>query len=470
MRLIALGLNHNSAPLELRGRFAFALDQLRPALQGFRERTPLSPAHPEVALLSTCNRTELYCAGQAGLERPAVEWLAGMGGVHTAELMRHAYLHEGLKAARHAFRVAGGLDSMVLGEPQILGQMKQAAREAAAAGTLGTTLHRLFQHAFGVAKSVRCRTGIGEHSISMAAAAVRLAADRFGDLGERAVLFVGVGEMIELVATHFASRRPKRMAVANRSPERAERLAARFAAGTLRLADLPGRLAEFDIVISCTASPLPIIGLGAVERALAGRRRRPMLLIDLAVPRDIEPEAGALEAVSLYTLDDLSALVRTAGARRQAAIAEAESIVDEGVRTFARWLDRRATVPLIQALKARADEWRATELGRARKALLRGENVDAVLERMSRGLAKKMLHGTMSGLHASAGEHREQLEGAVSRLFLGCLVRNPLQAGTAVPDTREARMDRASLRILRGTLAAEPAGSERIERSMACTR
>jgi glutamyl-tRNA reductase len=307
---------------------------------------------------------------------------------------------------------------MVLGEPQILGQMKQAVREAEAAGTLGTTLHQLFQRSFAVAKEVRTSTEIGAHSVSMAAATVRLAGQLFEDLSEIKVLFVGAGEMIELVATHFAAREPKTMAVANRTLERGEALAARYGAQALRLAELPTRLHEFDAVVSCTASTLPIIGLGAVERALKARRRRPIFMVDLAVPRDIEPEVSQLADVYLYTVDDLSEIVQTAGERRQAAVERAEAIVDAGVRSFVHWLDQRAAVPLIQALHAQADDWRSVELARARRRLAHGEDVDAVLEALSRGLTQKMLHGPLAELHATEGDQREQLAATVSRLFL----------------------------------------------------
>ena len=426
MTLLALGLNHTSAPLDMRSWFAFTLDQLTPRLHGFREGFRHPTAHPEVALLSTCNRTELYCASAAPMVGAAIDWFAGMGGVTAPKLMSHAYVLEGADVARHAFRVASGLDSMVLGEPQILGQMKRAVREAEAAGTLGTTLHRLFQHSFSIAKAVRSGTGIGEHSVSMAAASLRLATERFGDLRERAVLFVGAGEMIERVAMHFAARTPGRMAIANRSPERAAALAARIGAEFMSLAELPARLAGFDIVISSTGSALPVIGLRVVERALKARQGKPMQMIDLAVPRDIAPSVARLRGVQLHTVDDLSTMVQGAGARRQAEVGLAEAIVATGVDGFSRWVEQRATVPLIKALKAQADEWRATELARAKRSLLRGENIDAVLEKLSRGLAQKMLHGAMAGLHASAGEHRAQLAGTVSQLFLGCPVRNPL--------------------------------------------
>ena len=430
MSVLALGLNHATAPLDLRGRFAFSTEQLVPALQAFRARMLRAP---EAALVSTCNRTELYVAddpAHAGaLVGPAFDWLAEIGGVGSNVLRDHAYVLQGGSAARHAFRVASGLDSMVLGEPQILGQMKQAVREADSAGTLGTTLHQMFQRSFAVAKEVRSSTEIGAHSISMAAASVRLASQLFEDLRELKVLFVGAGEMIELVATHFAARTPRALAVANRTLERGERLAARFGAEALRLADLPQRLAEFDVVVSCTASSLPIIGLGAVERALKARRRRPIFMVDLAVPRDIEPEVARLRDVYLYTVDDLSSLVQSAGEKRQAAVAQAEAIIENGVQGFVHWLGQRDTVPLIQALNAQADDWRAAEIARARKLLAKGEDVDAVLDALSRALTQKMLHGTLAELHAADGEQRAQLAQTVSRLFLRGASRTPPDTG-----------------------------------------
>ena len=416
MSVLALGLNHRTAPLDLRGRFAFPAVGLAPVLKAFSARLP---GAPEVAIVSTCNRTELYAAGSPGrLSSPAVDWLAEVGGVTPATLREHAYVLEGGEAARHAFRVASGLDSMVLGEPQILGQLKQAVREADSAGTLGTTLHQMFQRSFAVAKEVRSSTEIGSHSISMAAASVRLAAQLFEDLADIKVLFVGAGEMVELVATHFAARSPRAMAVANRTLERGEKLAARFGAEAIRLADLPQRLHEFDAVVSSTASSLPIIGLGAVERALKQRKHRPMFMVDLAVPRDIEPEVARLDDVYLYTVDDLSALVQGAGEKRLAAVEQAEAIIETGVQGFEHWLGQRGTVPLIRALQQQADDWRGAELARARRLLARGEPVDDVLEALSRGLAQKMLHGALAELHAADPGQRDQVARAVSRFFL----------------------------------------------------
>ncbi|WP_395667458.1 glutamyl-tRNA reductase [Rhodoferax sp.] len=415
MAVWALGINHTTAPLDMRGRFAFATEAMEPHLKALRQS--ISRTH-EAAIVSTCNRTEIYCAGDESALEQTLDWLAQSGGVSANELRSYTYRLEGDQAARHAFRVASGLDSMVLGEPQILGQLKDAVRAADAAGALGTTLSQLFQRSFAVAKEVRTSTEIGAHSISMAAAAVRLSGQLFEDLAKVKVLFVGAGEMIELCATHFAAKNPQTIAIANRTLERGEKLASRFGAEVMRLADLPDRLHEFDAVVSCTASTLPIIGLGAVERALKKRRYRPMFMVDLAVPRDIEPEVKKLEDVYLYTVDDLAGVVQTAQANRQAAVAQAEAIVDAGVQSFMHWIDQRGSVPLIQQLNAQADQWRAIELARARKALAKGEDMDAVLEALSRGLTQKMLHGAMAELHAGDAHARERASTAIQHFFL----------------------------------------------------
>ena len=415
MAVWALGINHTTAPLDLRGRFAFAVDQVEPTLRALRDSFT---REPEAALISTCNRTEIYCAGDKPQLEHTLDWLAQSGGVSSTLLRSHTYTMQDGLAARHAFRVASGLDSMVLGEPQILGQIKDAVRAAEAAGALGTTLSQLFQRSFAVAKEVRTSTEIGAHSISMAAAGVRLAGQLFEDLGQVKVLFVGAGEMIELCATHFAAKNPKSMSIANRTLERGEKLASRFGAEVMHLAELPDRLHEFDAVISCTASTLPIIGLGAVERALKRRKHRPMFMVDLAVPRDIEVDVKALEDIYLYTVDDLASVVQTAQASRQAAVAQAEAIVDAGVQSFMHWVDQRGSVPLIQQLNAQADEWRALELNRARKLLAKGEDVEAVLEALSKGLTQKMLHGAMAELRAGDNEARERASAAIQHFFL----------------------------------------------------
>jgi glutamyl-tRNA reductase len=307
---------------------------------------------------------------------------------------------------------------MVLGEPQILGQLKDAVRVANEAGALGTTLNQLFQRSFSVAKEVRSKTEIGAHSISMAAAAVRLAGRLFEDLSQVHILFVGAGEMIELCVPHFAAKSPLSITVANRNPDRAQALVDTFGGKCMPLSDLPRRLHEFDVVISCTASTLPLIGLGAVESALKARRHRPMFMVDLAVPRDIEPEVKALSDVFLYTVDDLSEVVSQGQSQRQSAVVQAEIIIDDGVRKFMSWLDARSHVPLIQQLNAKAQTWREVELARARKMIERGESIDTVLQAMSVNLTKKMMNGPLRELNHLSSVQRGKAREAVSQFFL----------------------------------------------------
>lgn len=420
MSVFALGLNHATAPLALRERLAVAADAMAAQVQALhgclQEAQPALRA--ETALLSTCNRTEVYIAGSSQLAEPALAWLARHASLPLETLKAHSYVHHDDAAARHAFRVAAGLDSMVLGEPQILGQFKDAVRQAGEAGTLGSTLHQLFQRGFQVAKEVRTSTEIGAHSISMAAAAVRLAGQLFEDLERIAVLFVGAGEMIELAATHFAARNPRRLAVMNRTASRGEALAHRFNGESLPLTQLGERLHEFDAVISCTASNDILIGRASVEKALRARRRRPIFMVDLAVPRDIDPAVRELDDVFLYSVDDLSSLVQTAGEKRQAAVAQAEAIIEAGVQGFAHWQSQRHSVPLIQALQQQVDGWRELGLTKARRQLAKGEPVDEVLDGFANQFAHRLLHGVWAELHAAEGEEREQLEALIAKLLL----------------------------------------------------
>jgi glutamyl-tRNA reductase len=410
MSLFALGLNHQTAPLAVRERVVFHVERLREALGELKRGLAR-----EAAILSTCNRTELYVA----LDEPALaaQWLARYHRFEPEGLSPYLYTLPREQAVRHVFRVAAGLDSMVLGEPQILGQLKEAARAAESAGTLGTLLHRLFQRSFAVAKEVRSTTRLGAESVSMAAATVRLAARIFPRLADQHVLFIGAGEMIELCATHFAAQSPARLAVANRTLERAEKLARRFNAQPLELRTLAEHLHEFDIVVSCTASSLPILGKGLVERALRARRRRPIFMVDLAVPRDIEPEAGELDDVFLYTLDDLAQVVSANLDARRSAVAQAEAIIDSQVGQFMHWMRSRENVPLIRALRSRADEARREELERALKALARGAEPRQVLDALSQGLVSKLLHAPTQVLHDTTGEERRALAELLARLY-----------------------------------------------------
>lgn len=436
MEFIAVGLNHTTASLALREKVAFAPDQIGQAVVAARAwfaRAGLAknlqqdhPAQSEAAILSTCNRTELYAAhADTGAGMPSAtplidataHFLADFHRLPYADLRPHLYALPQGDAVRHAFRVASGLDSMVLGEPQILGQMKDAVRQAEAAGGLGTYLHQLFQRSFAVAKEVRSTTEIGAHSVSMAAAAVRLSQRIFDRIADQHVLFIGAGEMIELCATHFAAQQPKSITVANRTIERGEALAHQLNGKAIRLADLPQSLHQFDIIISCTASSLPIIGLGMVERAVKARRHRPIFMVDLAVPRDIEPEIAQLDDVFLYTVDDLGHVVQSGLENRQAAVAQAEAIIETRVQSFMHWVDSRTVVPVIQDLHESGEHLRLMELERAKKLLARGDDIETVLEALSKGITAKFLHGPQQALHQASGDERARLAALLPQLF-----------------------------------------------------
>jgi glutamyl-tRNA reductase len=427
MQLLAVGVNHTTAPLSLREKVAFPADRIGQAVEAARAWFGQSAPGlaQEAAILSTCNRTELYAANQLPHDERVVEagidamarFLAEYHGLPYAELRPHLYTLPQGEAVRHAFRVASGLDSMVLGEAQILGQMKEAVRQADAAGGLGTCLHQMFQRTFAVAKEVRSTTEIGAHSVSMAAAAVRLSQRIFDKISEQHVLFIGAGEMIELCATHFAAQNPKSLTVANRTLERGEQLAKRFSGRAIRLAELSHQLASFDIVVSCTASTLPIIGLGLVESTIKTRRHKPMFMVDLAVPRDIEMEIARLDDVFLYTVDDLGVVVQAGAENRQAAVAQAEVIIENRVQSFMHWIDTRSVVPLIQDLHESGEALRVAELERARKMLARGDDPGDVLEALSRGLTAKFLHGPQQALHQAQGDERARLATLLPQLF-----------------------------------------------------
>ena len=411
MQLYALGLNHHTAPLAVREQVAFDPMRLPQALVELTHGREVR----EAAILSTCNRTELYCAAEA--PEAAAQWLAEYHQLQPQNISPYLYTLPSRDAVRHMFRVASGLDSMVLGEPQILGQMKQAARVAENAGTLGTLLHKLFQKTFAVAKEVRSTTAIGANIVSMAAATVHLAERIFEDIAEQKVLFIGAGEMIELCAAHFAARKPQRVTVANRTLERGEALAQRFSGDAIRLEEIGDRLADYDVIVSCTASPLPIIGLGMVERAIKARRHRPIVMVDLAVPRDIEPEIAKLDDVFLYTLDDLGAIVESGLGTREKAVVEAEAIIASRVDGFLHWLESRETVPTIRALRDSAERTRRHEVEHALKLLAKGEDPQRVLETLSHGLTNKLMHGPTAALNQTDGEHRNELADLIARIY-----------------------------------------------------
>jgi glutamyl-tRNA reductase len=337
----------------------------------------------------------------------------------------HLYAHRDEEAVKHAFRVASGLDSMVLGEPQILGQVKQSVRTAQSVGSLGSTLGRLFQHTFTVAKQVRTETGLGAQSISMSAAALKLAQNLFGDLSRTSMLLIGVGEMVELAATYFVAQRPHAVVVANRTLARGEAFAERFSAQAIALAEMPSRLAEFDIVITGTASTLPILGKGLIESAIKARKRRPMFIVDFAVPRDVETEVAALPDVFLYTIDDLGAIVQEGAESRRSAVTEAEAIIERQVGAFREWQGARAAVPAIVELRRRAESYRETELAKARARLAKGEDPAAVLDALAKGLANKFLHHPTQALSRAREGEREALERAIEVLYPEVEGRDP---------------------------------------------
>lgn len=417
MPLFALGINHRTAPLAVREQLVFQPTDIGRALHALLRVPEVS----EAAILSTCNRTEVYCSLAAGATvAPLSEWLAHYHGVTSEHLNAHLYQHSQQATIRHMFRVASGLDSMVLGEPQILGQMKQAARLADEAGTLGTTLGKLFQRTFAVAKEVRSTTAIGANIVSMAAAAVHLSGRIFDQRAGLNILFIGAGEMVELCIAHFAAQDPKRITIANRTVAHAAALASRFShhnIDTVALTEVDARLAEYDIVVSCTASPLPILGLGMVERALKTRRHRPMVMVDLAVPRDIETEVSALDDIFLYTLDDLGQLVESGLEARQDAVIDAEKIISAGVEGFEHWLQARDSVPTIRVLRERAEHARVQALDTAMKQLARGDDPARVLDALSQSLTNKLLHGPTQALSSANGDERGKISALITQIY-----------------------------------------------------
>jgi len=411
MQLLTFGINHQTAPLAVREQIAFNAEAMDVALRDLVD----NGAAKEATILSTCNRTEIYCNTRTPAQ--AVGWLASYHHLPVTEIEPYLYRLPQEQAVKHAFRVASGLDSMVLGEPQILGQMKLAVRQAEQAGTLGFLLHKLFQRTFSVAKDVRTQTEIGANLVSMAAAAVRLAERIFPSIAEQKILFIGAGEMIELNAVHFAARSPQLITVANRTLERAQTLARRINGHAITLTDLPEQLARHDIIVTCTASQLPILGKGMVERALKQRKHRPLFIVDLAVPRDVEAEVAELDDVFLYTLDDIAEVVKDGLDARQGAVKEAEVIIESGVSDFVHWMESREVVPTIRALRDQAERNRRHELEKAVRLLARGEDPEKVLDMMSNSLTNKFLHAPTHALNQVNGDEREHFLEVIHRLY-----------------------------------------------------
>jgi glutamyl-tRNA reductase len=412
MTLLAFGINHNTASLAIRERVAFAPEQVEGALA----QVCRDAAVDEVAILSTCNRTEIYVSTQSSAAR-VLEWVARYHRVELTEIQACSYCHHDSEAIRHMMAVASGLDSLVLGEPQILGQMKSAYAVARDAGTIGSHLHSAFQQVFSIAKRVRTETAIGENPVSVAYAAVSLAQQIFSDLKQDTALLIGAGETIELVARHLFEQGVRNILVANRTLGRARELAQKFNAEAILLADIPSVLHRADIVISSTASQLPLLGKGAVESALKKRKHKPMFMVDIAVPRDIEAEVGNLPDVYLYTVDDLREVIDENLRSRQEAATKADQIVLEGVRLYERELRALTSVSTIKAYRRKAELLRDQELDKALRALASGSSPELVVTQLARGLTNKLLHEPTTRLKQASQLGRDDVLGLSQELF-----------------------------------------------------
>jgi len=398
MTLIALGLNHHTAPVDIRERAAIGDDRLGDALEALRDVDAVN----EAAIVSTCNRTEIYCGVEGDDARPVVDWMHGWMDMHAGHADPYLFQHADLNAVTHLLRVCSGLDSMVLGEPQILGQIKRAYRDATTAGTVGQQLVPLFQHAFSVAKQVRTETAIGTNPVSVAFAAVSLARQIFADFGKHTALLIGAGETVQLAARHLKKAGIGRVLIANRTVERARILAGEVDGEAIPLGAIHERLHEADIVISSTASPLPVLGKGAVGSALKRRRHRSMLFVDIAVPRDIETEVGELDSVFLYTVDDLRSVIDENRQSREAAAVEAEEIVAHQAGRFMRKLQSLGATDTIRDYRAQVDAIRVAQLARAKKQLAAGKSAESVLEQLAHGLSNKLMHTPTARLREAA--------------------------------------------------------------------
>ncbi|MDO6564882.1 glutamyl-tRNA reductase [Amphritea sp. 1_MG-2023] len=403
MALLALGINHKTASVSVREKVAFAPEQMADALGQACRLAHLK----EVAILSTCNRTELYCSTELEGTRALLEWLGSYHHLDPDELQACSYAHWDQEAAQHMMRVACGLDSLVLGEPQILGQLKSSYAVAQRAGVVSAQLGRLFQQTFAVAKKVRTDTAIGENPVSVAYASVSLAQHIFSDLSQSKALLIGAGETIELVARHLSEAGVKQMTVANRTLVRAETLAAEFDARAILLGDIPEALEDADIVISSTASQLPILGKGAVESALKKRKHRPVFMVDIAVPRDIEHEVAELDDVYLYTVDDLKEVIEENVRSRESAACEAETLVAAGAMEFIRQLRSLGAVETVTALRQQAEQLRDSELNKALRQLNNGKDAATVLNNLARGLTNKLIHNPTVQLRKASAEGRD---------------------------------------------------------------
>ena len=413
MALITLGLSHHLAPLEARERMAFTEADLPAALTRLRAMPGIS----EAAILSTCNRTEIYAVSEPDDESRLIDWWRRERQSPEGYVERFAYTHRDLGSVIHSLRVAAGLDSMVVGEPQILGQMKQTYALANELQSLGPVLSRLFQHTFAVAKLIRSQTQVGAHPVSVAYAAVQMARRIFSDLSGQTVLLIGAGEMTQLLARHLQQQGVGRIVVANRSLEKAEKLAREVHGYAISLSDLPSYLADADLIVSCTAARGYMLQKDAMQRAAKGRRRKPKFLIDLAVPRDIDPRIADLEDVYLYTLDDLQTVVAENMKLREEAAKQAEVLIDAQAREFARWLESRDAATTIQQLRTRAREQRDEVLEKARRKLASGAPAEEVMAFIADTLSNKLLHAPSSTLRRADAVEQAMLLNAARKLF-----------------------------------------------------
>lgn len=414
MTLLAIGINHETAPVEIREKLAFAPETLPDALKDLVSTSWVN----EAAILSTCNRTEIYCGlDQNNNEITVIDWLKDFHQLSSADIMPFVYSHPDQLAVRHMLRVASGLDSLVLGEPQILGQLKQSFSVATDAGTIGKLLGRLFQHTFQVAKRVRTDTAIGASPVSVAFAAVSLAKQIFSDLDKHTALLIGAGETVELAARHLKESGIGRMIIANRTVEKAQKLANELHAYAIPLVEMPNHLAEADIVISSTASNLPILGKGATESALKTRKHRPILMVDIAVPRDIEPEVDELDDVYLYTVDDLKEIIQEGLKSRQEAAKQAEEIIDTQVTHFMGWLQSLSAVSTIRSFREMSEHITAAELEKAQRQLANGVDAEQVIQQLARNLTNKLIHTPSVNIKQAGYDDRTDLIDAAAELF-----------------------------------------------------
>ena len=423
MALLAFGLNHTTAPLEVREKVTFDEGMLCDALNELTGETGVD----EAAILSTCNRTEIYCTLNTVDQDWPIDWFSGYHGCRKNELHEYLYTHPDAGAVKHVLRVASGLDSMVVGEPQVLGQLKRAYRTAREAGSIGKMLNRLFQHSFKVAKDVRSNTMIGSHPVSVAYAAVRLARQIFGDLSRHTALLIGAGETIELAAKHLHDSGLHKMIIANRSPERAQKLGQQYSAYAITLNEIPRHLDEADIVISSTASRRPLLRKDMIEAAVLERRHKPVFILDIAVPRDVEPEVGELEDVYLYSVDDLKSIIDDNIKSRREAVKQAEQIIDTEVAQFMDWVNSQDAVATIRALRNQAQRVRADVLEAALQKLRQGSAPEDLLHEVTHNLTNKLIHPPSARLNKYEGSQQDDLLRAVRDLYN--LAPDDLQSG-----------------------------------------